>query len=375
MNKVILITSRNLNKGGTGEYFKIIAFLKAFRELGYDVEILNTSFSKPKTCVFYGAKILYEKPKVINAVVNFIKYFPTSMQRAIFSSSINASNFQNYDAALFSLIRTVPYEMTDFPPKVYVDFADLLSVNFRRLGDKIGGMIGVIRKIEAWLIRKDEIKIGRSYESFFVGKSETLLAKRWGLKSVQLMQPAPLSLNSFCGQVAVNRQKSVENRLLFVGPNSYFPNHEALLWLNNEIANKIRPNYEVHWVGFNNGKHDYKNIKSLGYVDDLVHEIKCSKFNIIPIFTATGIQNKLLDCLYLGASCITTARLARTVDAYRNACVYTASTKNEMQELILNLIKRDVANEECNSDGLHFNYGFEGFKEKLEIILNENIDN
>ena len=40
--KALIITSRNLNKKGTGEFYRIVSFIKSLQQLGYEVIIFES---------------------------------------------------------------------------------------------------------------------------------------------------------------------------------------------------------------------------------------------------------------------------------------------------------------------------------------------
>ena len=87
--KALIVTARNLNKKGSGEFYKILSFVKSLQQIGYEVTIFNINFKKFKIDSFYNAKVIHKYPNLFKAFISFIRYFPTSIQRSIFASNSN----------------------------------------------------------------------------------------------------------------------------------------------------------------------------------------------------------------------------------------------------------------------------------------------
>ena len=367
--KALIITSRNLNKKGTGEFYRIVSFIKSLQQLGYEVIIFNINFKKLKIDNFHNVKVIHKYPNLIKAFISFIRYFPTSIQRSLFASNFNSINFENFDLLLFSLLRTTPYFINKIKKPLIVDLADLLSINFLRISKKSKGFIAKIKLLESYLLYYDEEKICKNHITLLVSKTELKVLKKRNLNAFHLIQASPLSLLS--NDKYLEKKYIPKNNLLFVGPNSYLPNHEALLWIDKYIGPNLNKKFSIDWIGRNDRKYNYKYINSLGFVDNLADEIVNAGINIVPMGIATGVQNKLLDCIFLGSSCFTLKKLIRPIGEELPKNIYTFNTLNELGEAVLSF-----ANNSENSDNkmqlpLNYDFGLNSFKNKFENYINK----
>ena len=377
--RALIVTSRNLNSSFCGEFYKVKSFVYALRSLGYEVEIFNTSFKKYSEPSIWDCKVHAQNPSIFMSIIRFIFNFPTSIQRSIFSPVFNDEFFSGYDLVVFSLVRTVPYNRK-FSTNVLVDFADLLSVNFKRLSTQQNFPYKQIRVLESWLLTYDENTIGKNYISLFVSKQETILASKRNIKAYNLMQPAPISLNNIDrpmdNYIHCKPNRKFKRQILFLGPNNYLPNHEALLWLEKYLYPSLSKEWSIVWIGKNSRKYFYEGIIEKGFIDNLEEEIVCSAINIVPIFTSTGVQNKLIDCLYLGANVLTLKSIARSADAIHDPNIHIATSKKELVTKTISLIN----NYEMSSDfiinkvQLNPKYGLFNFTDKLKGAINASLN-
>ncbi len=367
--KALIITSRNLNKKGSGEFYKIISFIKSLQKIGYEVVIFNINFKKSKINSFYNAKVFHRYPNLFKAFLSFIRYFPTSIQRSLFASNFNKSNFEKFDLILFSLLRTTPYFVNEIKKPLIIDLADLLSINFSRISKKSKGFIAKIKLIESFLLYFDEEKICKKNIALLVSRTELKVLKNRNLKAFHLIQASPLSLQSSNNYLEIKYKP--KNNLLFVGPNSYLPNHKALLWIDNYIGPRLNKKFSIDWIGRNDREYNYKYINSLGFVDDLAEEIVNAGINIVPIDIATGVQNKLIDCIFLGSNCFTLKKLIKPIGISLPNNIYSFYTLNELGEAVLSFANNFENLENKTKFALNYDFGLDSFKNRLEDYINE----
>ena len=96
--------------------------------------------------------------------------------------------------------------------------------------------------------------------------------------------------------------KPVEIAIVFHGVYSYLPNSEAVDLILNYVAPEVGRLYDnVKFIiaGKNTPKIDRKNVKCIGFVDDLPSLLNASDIAIAPILKGGGTRLKILD--YMGA--------------------------------------------------------------------------
>ena len=92
---------------------------------------------------------------------------------------------------------------------------------------------------------------------------------------------------------------------------SYYPNVEAVEYIKNELFDelkKINSDLKLFVVGGNPNsrvkKLESKDVIITGYVESIESYMYKSKVAIYPIFSATGMQNKVLESMGAGIPCI-----------------------------------------------------------------------
>ena len=361
MKKIVICTSRNLFKSGCGEYYKVKSFVYAFQGLGYEVEILSTSLAKPKQNFIWNCKIVHQKRSFLKFLQNFVCNFPTSIQRALFAADTSHVK----ESIIYSLIRTVSYNPKN--QNVIVDFADVLSINFLRISKKTSGPLSWLKRLESVLIACDEVDIGNKYPITVVSFPEYRYCKKKGWACHHVMQPAPISLDFNCEHPIQFPPK--QRQAIFVGPNGYFPNHESLQWLSKNIVPKLPKQWRIIWAGRNDRLCSYDGIDEVGYVDDLASLISSSALIFVPISTSTGIQNKLLDSLYLNCHTIAYNKISKNSNFHPSE--YLIKADNETSFIIKTLEYINGYNYRPQSNAINDEYGLNPFKLKVKLLSDE----
>ena len=100
-------------------------------------------------------------------------------------------------------------------------------------------------------------------------------------------------------------------------------------------------------------------------------EIVNAGINIVPIDIATGVQNKLIDCIFLGSNCFTLKKLIRPIGISLPNNIYSFYTLNELGEAVLSFANNFENLENKTKFALNYNFGLDSFKNRLEDYINE----
>lgn len=104
------------------------------------------------------------------------------------------------------------------------------------------------------------------------------------------------------------------NQLIFLGLGDHFPNHQGLDWFLNNCWHYLqtsKPGLTLKVIGKWNKKlaetytSRYKNVKFIGYVEDLHDELQNSLM-IVPIHIGSGLRIKIMDGVIHGCPIVTT---------------------------------------------------------------------
>jgi glycosyltransferase involved in cell wall biosynthesis len=112
----------------------------------------------------------------------------------------------------------------------------------------------------------------------------------------------------------MNRDVKIKSlKISFIGKMSYEPNVNAVKHFVNNVFLEIKktyPDLEFHIIGPNPSKYiksleNVTGIKVRGFVDDPAYELMSSKLIVAPMRSGSGMQNKILESMYLGKVVVT----------------------------------------------------------------------
>ena len=139
---------------------------------------------------------------------------------------------------------------------------------------------------------------------------------------------------------------SIQN-LVFVGNLDYSPNRLAVDYIANQLCDFF-PNLSFYIVG--GGDHNLskrysskRNLTFTGYVTDLSTYMNSRSIFISPIFSGTGLQNKILDAFAHGVPVIASPSSVTGINCIANVHYLLANTPNEFVSSI-KLLMSDSGN-------------------------------
>lgn len=185
-----------------------------------------------------------------------------------------------------------------------IDVIDAYSLNMLKRKD---GAKGAIRLLWAW-----EYKRLRCYEQLMLNYFDikTIVAQR----DKDFMGDDSIIVNpngvDFHEQVIKQTEKSPFT-LIFHGNMSYYPNVKAAQFLITKVLPGVKsriPETRVYIIGANPDKsirqHQSEDVIVTGFVKEKEAYIAKGHIAIYPVFSATGIQNKVLEAMDMAVPCI-----------------------------------------------------------------------
>lgn len=164
-----------------------------------------------------------------------------------------------------------------------------------------------------FIARKIEKNILTSNFKFvvYVGFKDMMCAKKMVNYDLNKIVYIPLGVNSEVFKPSTFSNNNTIPIILFTGILSYKPNHEACIYIINNILPKIRTNYKFKIVGKNPSvqllklANLNKSISVVGYVDDISAEYRNADIYLCPMRSGAGMKNKILEALSTGLPVIT----------------------------------------------------------------------
>jgi sugar transferase (PEP-CTERM/EpsH1 system associated) len=169
--------------------------------------------------------------------------------------------------------------------------------------------------------------------------------------------------------------------LLFSGNMSYPPNIQAAHYLVEKIlplVHQHHPKARVTLAGARPTasvkKMGGKDVRVTGWINDLRHEYSQAKVFVAPMFSGTGMQNKLLEAMAMALPCITTRMAAEAINGEHMENIIIADDEKSFSEAINFLLSHP---EEAKNLGLkgrkHVEHSF-SWQHHLQELQNWLID-
>ena len=233
-----------------------------------------------------------------------------------------------------------------------IDLIDAYSLNMLKRAEKSKNIFKPVWYLEYHLLKRCEQKILQNYKYKFIVADRD---KNYLNDSSIIVNP---NGTEFLERDTVKRDIDENINLIFQGNMSYYPNVEAVEFLINQLLpelKRIKSNVKLYIVGSNPSKellkYKSKSIIITGYVDSMKPYLDISDIAIYPIFSATGIQNKVLQSLASKIPCIISNEvalgipglvngknilIANTMEDYLKYFKLTLENKEEIDKIVEN---------------------------------------
>lgn len=314
--KILYLTARQPYPVTKGD--QIIAY-EQIKELSKNHEIYLFSFYTEQHDILLNEMNKYCK-KIYLCKDNKIKQLASMFKTFINFSSIQANCYYRYnvkkkikeiynkvnpDIVHVQSFRMAKYFFDDNIKKKSIDLIDAYSLNMLNRAKKSKMYLKPLWYAEYYLLKKFERDVLNHYKYKFI------VAKR----DKDYLQDSNIIIN-FNGTSLANENKKeiVKNdniNIIFQGNMSYYPNVQAVKFLIEQVLPNIKlrhTNIKLLIVGSNPGKDilKYKSdyVEFTGYVDSMKPYLNAADIAIYPIFSATGIQNKVLEAMASKTPCI-----------------------------------------------------------------------
>lgn len=279
-------------------------YLATFYTDGY--EVLISEMNK------YCKEIYLFKDNIFKqlcAMGKTILNFNSIQANCYYRYSINRKMKEIYDKINPDIVHVQSFRMAEYfineDINKSIDLIDAYSLNMLKRAEKARTILKPLWYLEYDLLKRYEQKIIKNYKYKFI------VAQR----DKDYLNDKSIIVNSNGTNIYDNEKKTrnVDKNInmIFQGNMSYYPNVQAVVFLINELLPKLKniyPNIKLYVVGSNPSKEilKYKNedIEITGYVESMKPYLDIADISIYPIFSATGIQNKVLEAMANKIPCI-----------------------------------------------------------------------
>lgn len=344
-------------------------YLKAITELGYKVTFVPSDFAY---CEKYTKDLM---DLGVNVVTNY-NYESVSKFIEDYAHYFSISLLYRYHLAdyFYNILKMYNPDL-----KIIFDTVDLHFLREMRQA-KLSGNPGDIKKaertkfVELNLIKKADATIILSHEELDILKAENITDK---LKVIPLLLELPESIAGFDERQGV----------AFVGNYNHAPNVDALDYFLSEIWPGVAtelPGIKFYVIGpylSDNMVHRIQkltNVVHLGFVENLEECLNGIRVMVAPLRFGAGIKGKIGSSLANGVPCIASTIAAEGMKLSHGEDIMVADKPIDYISGIREVYEnRDVWNS-LSAAGIRFsqsNYSYEHGKHKLNVLLNEVLNN
>lgn len=386
--RILVLTSRFPFPLDKGDKLRAYYFLRELHRAGVEVHLVSIAASWPEEVDLGLVSGLVDKMDVLvipwrkrlwSCMVGWIKgeaiqtrFFYTARAKAAFDEIVREGSF---DLMLSHLARTHRY-CKDYADRTVMDLMDSFSEIARRRAENSRFLYSWFWEREARLMAHVEDEVVRSY------KGATVISHAEKMRFGGVANSELVVIANGIDQPEISLLGSVEPEydLVFLGNLSYHPNVLGVRYLVDKILPLLedrKPGLRIAVAGLHASSELANYLESrviyLGAVPSVGEVYEQSKIAVVPLFTGSGMQNKVLESLAHGVPCITTTRVAESFDLLSEILI-EANDDQQFVHGIIHLLEDDEARKGIADKGVWAvkkYYSWESSGEKLMDYLCE----
>ena len=387
MEKVLILSSKPPYPIQDGAAIRTYQSIHIFAELGYSVDVLYISDSEDyetvkkgigKYCENIFHYVITKKQSYVKVLTGLLFNLRPLQVNYFYSRKIKQwidKNADRYDIIYCNNIRTALYARNLKITKI-MDFVDAYSMNYQSAREKTTGLWHWIYTIDFPRCEKLEQQILHEFDKCLIISE---IDKEYIISHAQ----KPAKIDVIENYTIVDEGKRIEvspdkHNLVFVGAMNYEPNVSAVRYFVSEVMPlliKRYPDIRFYIVG----KTPTPEVLALadehtivtGYVESVWDYLKEASVVVTPMMSGSGLQNKILQALAVGACVVTTPKGFEGLVSDEGQ-PFVAKDKSEMVEIISHLLDFP---EERNARGnasvkyVQKHYDISAIKEKFVQLL------
>ncbi len=211
-----------------------------------------------------------------------------------------------------------------------------------------------IRQILTWFkLRMYLSLLLRSFQAVTVvsGQERELIARFFPyVKNMQII-PNCMNIDDY-KDVYLEAQP---NTIIFTGSFLYHTNYEAMTWFVRDVFPFIldqAPDAQLIITGDHADLPlpSYRNVKLVGYVDDIKGLIASSSVSIAPLWSGGGTRLKILEAMAIGTPVVATTKGAEGLDAQTGKHLFIVDDPEEFSEIIIRIFSEKELRQKLSVD-------------------------
>lgn len=323
MKRVLVLSSKTPYPIHDGATIRTVQSVKFFHQLGYNVDLLYLSETDDLNIVKAGlgsmchniyCNVLTKRQSYKNVALGLLTNLLPLQVNYYYDKKVAQwvkSHEDDYDLVYCNNIRTAEYARHLHTTKI-LDYVDALSMNYEVARTKTQGLWKWIYTIDYYRCSRYEVMMLDEFDKkLIISKVD----RNYILKKARQNKSEITVIENYMEQSDERRvERSTEGvNLVFVGAMSYEPNINAVTYFAHDIMPSIKEKYP-NAKFFIVGKNPRPCVQALasesvivtGFVDDVWDYLKQATVVVTPMLSGSGMQNKILQAMAVGASVVTT---------------------------------------------------------------------
>lgn len=355
---ILILSSRIPYPLTAGFRIRIFNVAKYFKNDGNNVDLLfmgkKEEYEKYKDDLHEVFRNVYytqlSKTEILIHLIKCAFHFYLPFQVQLYQSNAFKKKMiqieSNYDLVIGNHIRTSEYLKLLNPSKVILDMHDAISYNYANAIKVTKGIKKIVYQLEYPRVLHYECQIVSAFPKVvMISENDKKWLENHGANTSHVTL-IPVSVRDDIKNSKTDYQKD-EEAICFLGKMSYQPNIDAVLWFSKYVFPKllekhnnlifyimgIEPTQEV--LALEKNPH----IKVTGFMENPYEIMSRVKATVVPILNGAGIQNKVLESMFIGTPVVASTLAADGIEADDHQQLLIAKNENEFISKVNSLLE------------------------------------
>ncbi|SDK33885.1 sugar transferase, PEP-CTERM/EpsH1 system associated [Catalinimonas alkaloidigena] len=311
---------------------------------------------------------------LLNSLPFQVNYFRSPLMRKRVRALVKAYQIDVVYTQLIRLGENIPTELET--PR-YLDYMDALSEGMRKRGERSPWWQRPLIAVETRRLRRYELTLMEHFQRYsMITDADAAIFPRSLRASVDVIANG-ISPDFLQDDIPPAHPQPLD--LIFTGNMGYHPNVLAACYLVDQLVPLLKEQGQSVTVGLV-GVRPAAEVRRLespevlitGFVPDLRPYLKAARIMVAPLFTGSGLQNKLLEAMALGVPVVTTPLANRALGAQPGEEILEGATAAELTRHIVFLLTHPDEARRLGAQGQAFvreRYDWQKANRRLERSL------
>lgn len=313
-------------------------------------------------------------PALLSGLPFQVAYFTSARLRNYIANHLREEKIEYCFVQLIRLGKSIP---SISGVKYFLDYMDALSAGMANRIPESNGILKYLYRLESKRLYQYENKIYSKYQGYSaITKADAKLLPATIQEKINII---PNGVSELFFDTKVAKVKSID--ILFTGNMGYFPNVKAACFLVEEVLpllNSQLPGLKICLAGTDPSDKvkdlQQEQVEVTGFVPDMREIMSKAHLFVAPLFTGSGLQNKLLESMAAGLPVITTTLANEALGAKPGIEILVCNSAQEFTNQIIQLIQNPSSAQQlgiAGQDYIRKNYGWKSSNKKLAVAIQE----